>query len=149
MPDGEPTAAVDVSDRPAVAVFDPVGGGESEASIVAAGDDHVAGTCPVSVAQTHFLPGRGTVATMITGSPVQLSNKLAGRSEHDRIESGRSILNPSGEGIIGDLGEITDMHTAMIEIEASAPGSPSRSLSEAWASAGSVKRCSSVSCRAP
>jgi len=54
---------------------------------------------------------------MITGSAVELSDELAGRSEHDRIKSGRSILNPSGEGIFGDLGEITDMNTALIEIE--------------------------------
>src|SRR5215204_3143990 len=113
MPDGEPTAALDVGDGPAVAVFDPVGGRESKASIIGAGDDHVADTRPVSVAQTHFLPGRGTVETLITGSAVELSDELAGRSEHDRIQSGRSILNPSSEGIIGDLGEITDMNTAM------------------------------------
>ena len=83
-----------------------------------AGDDHVADTRPVSVPETHFWPGRGTVATMITGSAVELSDELAGRGEHDRVQSGRSILNPSGEGILGDLGEITDMNTAMIEIEA-------------------------------
>ena len=70
----------------------------------------------------HFLPGRGTVATMITGAAVEFSDELAGGSEHDRVQSNRSILNPSGEGIIGDLGEITDMNTAMIEIEAECAG---------------------------
>jgi hypothetical protein len=30
--------------------------------------------------------------------------------------------NPSGEGILGDLGEITDVNTAMIEIEAERSG---------------------------
>src|SRR5512133_4227783 len=59
---------------------------------------------------------------MVTGSAVELSDQLAGRSEHDRVESGRSILNPSGEGILGDLGEITDMNPAMIEIEAECAG---------------------------
>ena len=108
----------DVGDGPPVAVLDPVGGGESESSVVAPGDDHVSDTRPVSVPQTHFLPGRGTVETMITGSAVELGDELAGRSEHDRVESGRSIGNPSGEGILGDLGEITDMNPAMIEIEA-------------------------------
>ena len=94
MPDGEPTAAVDVGDGPAVAVLDPVGGRESEASIVRAGDDHVADTRPVSVPQTHFLPGRGTAETMITGSAVELSDELAGRSEHDRVESDRLGRKP-------------------------------------------------------
>jgi len=55
---------------------------------------------------------------MIPGAAVELSDKLAGRSQHDRIQSGRSILNPGSERIVGDLGEITDMNPAMIEIEA-------------------------------
>ena len=59
---------------------------------------------------------------MITGAAVELSNELAGRSEHDRVQSGRSVLNPSGERILGDLGDITDMNTAMIEIEAECAG---------------------------
>ena len=122
MPDGEPTAAVDVGDGPAVAVLDPVGGRESEAAIVRAGDDHVADTGPVSVAQTHFLPGRDTVEAMIAGAAVEFGDELAGGGEHDRVESGGSVGNPSGEGILGDLGEITDMNTAMIEIEAECAG---------------------------
>ena len=122
VPGGEPTVAVDVGDGPAVAVLDPIGGRESEPSIVRTGDDHVADTRPVSVPQTHLWPGRGTVETMITGSVIELSDDLAGRSEHDRVQSGRSILNPSGEGIFGDLGQITDMNTAMIEIEVECAG---------------------------
>ena len=59
---------------------------------------------------------------MITGSAVELSDELAGRSEHDRVESDGSVGNPSGERILGDLGEITDMNTAMIEIEAECAG---------------------------
>jgi hypothetical protein len=55
---------------------------------------------------------------MITGSAVELSDKLAGRSEHDRVESDGSVGNPSNERILGDLGEITDMNTAIVEIEA-------------------------------
>jgi hypothetical protein len=118
VPNGEPTASADAGDGPPVAVFDPVGGRESEASIVRAGDDHLADTRAVSVSRTHFLPGRGTVATMITGAPVEPSDELTGRREHDRVESDRSILDPGGEGVFGDLGEITDMNTAMIKIEA-------------------------------
>ena len=59
---------------------------------------------------------------MITGAAVEFSDELAGRGEHDRIQSGRSILNPSGKLIVGDLGEITDIDTAMIEIEAECAG---------------------------
>src|SRR5512133_3899095 len=122
VPDGEPTDAVHVSDGPAVAVFDPVGGRESEPSVVRTGDDHVADSGPVSVPQTHFLPSRRTVEAVITGSAVELSDELAGRSEHDRVESDGSVGNPSRERILGGLGEITDMNTAMIEIEVECAG---------------------------
>jgi hypothetical protein len=54
---------------------------------------------------------------MITGSAVEISDKLAGRSEHDRVPSDRPIGNPSRERILGDLGEITDMNPAMIDVE--------------------------------
>jgi hypothetical protein len=122
VPDREVTTPADASDGPPVAVLNPVDGRESEASIVRTGDDHVADTRPVSVPQTRLSPDRGTVATMITGAPVELSDELAGRSEHDRVQSNGSVGNPSGEGILGDLGEITDMNTAMIEIEAECAG---------------------------
>ena len=49
VPDGEPTAVGDVGDGSAVAVLDPVSGGESEASVIGAGDDHIADTGLVSV----------------------------------------------------------------------------------------------------
>ncbi|MFZ1116909.1 MAG: hypothetical protein WAN44_13910 [Propionibacteriaceae bacterium] len=61
---------------------------------------------------------------MITGSAVELSDDLAGRSEHDRVESDGSVGNPSREPILGDLGKITDMNTALIEIEAECVGIP-------------------------
>jgi hypothetical protein len=64
-----------------------------------------------------LLVQRGTVEAMITGAAVELSDQLAGGCEQDRVESGRPVRNPSGEGILGDLGEITDMNTAMIKIE--------------------------------
>ena len=37
-------------------------------------------------------PAKDAVAMMITGSAVELSDQLAGRSEHDRVESGRLDL---------------------------------------------------------
>jgi hypothetical protein len=63
------------------------------------------------------VPDRDTVATMITGSAVEFGDQLAGGGEHDRVQSDGSVGNPSGEGIIGDLGEITDVNPAMIKIE--------------------------------
>ena len=53
---------------------------------------------------------------MISGSVVELSDELAGGAEHDRIESDGSVGNPSIERVFGDLGEITDMNTAMIKV---------------------------------
>jgi hypothetical protein len=122
VPDRELTAAVDMGDHPAFPVLDPVGGRKSESSVVHAGDDHITDTRPVSIPQTHLLPGRATVKAMITGSTVELSDQLAGRSQQDRVQSGRSIMNPSSKGIVSDLGEITDMDTTMIEIEAECAG---------------------------
>jgi hypothetical protein len=122
VPHGQTTTGADMRDGPPVTVPDPVGGRESEASIVTAGNDHIADTRPVSVPQMHFLSGRGTVATLITGSAVELGDELAGGSEHDRVESDGSVGNPSGEGILGDVGEITDMNTAMVEIKAECAG---------------------------
>ena len=51
MPYGQVTVFADMGDGPAVAVFDPVGGGEAKPSVVAAGDDHVSDTGPVTVGQ--------------------------------------------------------------------------------------------------
>jgi hypothetical protein len=59
---------------------------------------------------------------VITGAVVEISDELAGRSEHDGVESNGSIGDPGRERILGDLGEITDMNTVMIEIEAECPG---------------------------
>src|SRR5215211_9229501 len=59
---------------------------------------------------------------MITGSAVELNDELAGRSEHDRVESDGPVGNPSNKRILGDLGEITDTNPAMIEIEAECAG---------------------------
>ena len=54
VPDGQAAVLADVGDGPAVAVLDPVGGGESEAAVVAAGDDHIADTGLVAVGQAHL-----------------------------------------------------------------------------------------------
>src|SRR4029450_10961905 len=85
VPDGEVTAPADAGDGPPVPVFHPVGAGEAESAVVAAGDDHISDTRPVYVPQTHFLPGRRSVQTMITGSAVERSDEGAGRGGHVRL----------------------------------------------------------------
>ncbi len=122
MPHSQVTLFGDVGDGPPVSVLHPIGGAQAEPAVVGPCDDHIPDTRPVSVPQMHFLPGRGTVATMITGSAVELSNEVPGRSEHDRVQPSRSVGKPSVECIFGDRGEITDMNTAVIEIEAERVG---------------------------
>ena len=106
-----------MGDGPAVAVLDPVGGGEAESAVVAAGDDHISDTGPVPVGQTHLRSGRGVIETMRPGTAVEFGDKLAGGGEHDRVESGRSVGDPSGEGILGGGGNVADMNTAVIKVE--------------------------------
>jgi hypothetical protein len=126
QPDGQLAARVshsqvtvfaDAADHPAVPVFHPIGGGEAEPAVVAAGDDHISDTRLIAVAQRHLDCHSGVVETMLPGAAVEISDEIAGRSDHDRVESNGSVGNPSGEGIIGDLGEIADMNTAVIKIE--------------------------------
>jgi hypothetical protein len=59
---------------------------------------------------------------MIAGSTVEVSDELAGRSDHDRVESDGLIRNPSVERILGRGGYVADMNPAMIEIEAECAG---------------------------
>jgi hypothetical protein len=59
---------------------------------------------------------------MITGTAVELGDELAGRGEHDRVESDGSVGNPSSEHIRSDLGNVSDVNPAMIEIEAECAG---------------------------
>jgi hypothetical protein len=61
----------DVGDGPAVPVFHPVGRGESEAAVVAAGDDHISDAAPVPVGQRHLGCGSGVIETMRPGTVVE------------------------------------------------------------------------------
>jgi hypothetical protein len=54
VPHREPAVVARCGDGPAVAILDPVGGGESESAVVAAGDDHISDTGPVAVGQRHL-----------------------------------------------------------------------------------------------
>jgi hypothetical protein len=86
VPDGEVTAPADAGDGPAVAVFDPVGGGEAEPAVVAAGDDHISDAGLVAVGQRH-LRYQGVIKTMRPGTAVEFVDKLPSRGEHDRVKS--------------------------------------------------------------
>ena len=54
---------------------------------------------------------------MTTGSAVEVGDEFAGGGEHDRVQPGGPVGNPRGEDIIGCLGEVADVHAAMIEVE--------------------------------
>ena len=54
---------------------------------------------------------------MITGLSVEFGDKFSGGGEHDRVESGRSVGNPRGEGILGGGGNVADMNAAVIKVE--------------------------------
>src|SRR5215204_3474730 len=84
------------------------------------------------------------------GTAVEFGDQVPGGGEHDRVEPGCSVGNPSAERILRRGGYVADMNTALIKVEVEClKGSPSRSASDAAASAGLVKRCSSVRRRAP
>jgi hypothetical protein len=97
--------------------FDPVGGGEAESAVVAAGDDHVSDTGPVAVGQRHLGCHRGVIEPMRAGTSVQFGDQVPGRRDHDRVEPSRSIGNPSAERILFRGGPIADMNTAVIKVE--------------------------------
>jgi hypothetical protein len=86
VPDREVTAPADAGDGPPVAVFDPVGGAESESAVVAAGADHIPDTGPIPVGQGHLGRGWDVVEAMITGSTIEFGDKLAGGGKHDGVQ---------------------------------------------------------------
>jgi hypothetical protein len=72
--DREVTLFGDVGDGPPVAVLHPVGRGESESAVVAAGDDHISNTGPVSIGQRHLGHSRGLIETVRPGTAVQFGD---------------------------------------------------------------------------
>ena len=76
--DSQVAVSADMGDGPAVAVFDPVGGGEAESSVVAAGDDHISDTGPVPVGQRHLGCRRGVIEPMRAGTGVQFGDQVRG-----------------------------------------------------------------------
>ena len=94
VPDREVTAPADAGDGPPVAVLDPVGGGEAESAVVAAGDDHISDAGLVPVGQPHHRIRHIPVEAVVSGATVEFGDKLAGGGEHDGVKSGRSIWKP-------------------------------------------------------
>ena len=88
VPDREVTVPADAGDGPPVAVLDPVGRGESESAVVAAGDDHISDTGLVPVGQPHHRIRHIPVEAMVSGATVEFGDQLAGGGEHDRVKSG-------------------------------------------------------------
>jgi hypothetical protein len=114
---GQVAASADLDDGPAVAVLNPVGGGETEPTVVGAGDDHIADRCLVAVAKVDLPLGIGIVQPVVAGALVEVGDVFAGGGEHDRVEPGCPVGNPSGESILGGLGDIADMHPALMKVE--------------------------------
>jgi len=54
---------------------------------------------------------------MITGSAVEVGDEFAGEGEHDRVQPSGPVGNPRAEGVLGCLGEVADVHPAMIKVE--------------------------------
>jgi hypothetical protein len=65
----------------------------------------------------HLSSGREVADAMIAGSSVQVGYELPGRGQHDRVESGSLVRNPSSESILGGFGEVSDMDLALSEVE--------------------------------
>jgi hypothetical protein len=118
VPHGQIALYSDMGDRPAVAVFDPLGGGESESAVVGAGDDHISDAGLVSVGQRHLASGRKVIKTMRTGTAVEFGDQVPGGGDHDRVEPRSPIGNPSVERILSGRGQITNMNTTVIKVEA-------------------------------
>jgi hypothetical protein len=121
VPHGQVAFFADMGDGPAVAVFDPLGGGEAEPPVVDPGDDHISDTGSVPVGQGHFGCGSGVIETMPPGTAVEFGDQVPGGGDHDRVEPSRSIGNPSAERILSRGGPIADMDPAVIKVELECP----------------------------
>jgi hypothetical protein len=57
------------------------------------------------------------IKTMPPGTAVELGDEVPGGGDHDRVESSRSIGNPSIERILRRGGEVADVDAAVIKVE--------------------------------
>ena len=54
---------------------------------------------------------------MLSGQAVELGDQLLGGGNHDRIEPGRSVADPSVERSLGRGGYVADVDTIVINME--------------------------------
>src|SRR4029453_2944039 len=76
MPHSQVTLFGDVGDDPPVAVLNPIGGAQSEPSVVGAGDDHISDTGLIAVGQTHLRRRGEAVEAMLGGGTVDFGAPL-------------------------------------------------------------------------
>ena len=117
VPDGEVAVSADVGDGPPVAVLHPITAAESEAAVVAAGDDHIADAGQVPVGQLDFAAGWGVSESVGAGAVVEFGDQLAGGGEHDRVHPGGPVAGPGSEGVLGGGGQVADMNPTLVEVE--------------------------------
>ena len=86
---------------------------------------------------------------MGAGALVELADQFAGGGEHDRIQAAAAVGLPGREDVLGEGGEVPDMDSSLVEVEAERLGPAVAEGEMRKPSAGSVNRCSSVSRTAP
>jgi hypothetical protein len=124
MPNRQVTAAADLEDGPTVPVLHPIGGCRPQCPVVGSGDHQLAGTGRVAVGQHRQPPGVALVAVRFGAEPVgagplvELADQFAGGGEHDRIQAAAPVGLPGGEDIFGEGGEVADMDSSLVEVEA-------------------------------
>ena len=107
----------DVADGPPVAVLHPITGRKAQPAVVSAGDDHIPDTGQVSVGQLDLTAGWGALEAVGAGAVVEVGHQLASRGEHDRIQPGRAISRPGGQGVLRRGGQVADVHPSVVEVE--------------------------------
>ena len=60
---------------------------------------------------------------MVAGALVELADQFAGGGEHDRIETAAAVGLPCREDVLGQRGQVADMDSSLVEVEAERFGS--------------------------
>jgi hypothetical protein len=124
VPHRQATVTGDFEYGPPVAVLHPVTGGQAEDAVVGSGDDLFADASRVAVGQHRHPNGLGLGRVWFGGEPVvagalvELADQLPGGGEHDRIEAAAPVGLPGREDFFGERGEVADMHSSLVEVEA-------------------------------
>ena len=118
-------------DGPAVAVLDPVGGGDGDGAVVLAADDRVPGRAGQPVGELHGglaggvdgdAVGRRFGESVGACAGVQLGDEVAGGGQHDRVAAGGAVVAPGVVGVIGAGGEVADVDALLVEVVAQRGG---------------------------